>query len=223
MNEPLPLTSPNWWPLTRTLSHVYVQAGHGKIADYGFLLAVNQNRVRVKLDQLNLRNKPPALESLLLPPGKYELEAHIHNTWMLRQCDEGRRYLRAPYAMFFWAPDVKKVWPSDTPEGSLLDTPEVLKTSPATTTKAKPDAPPVEKLTPQQEMMFAIFDRGLKDGVPHPKRPTDWHAFVAGEKDERWKAENDRRPTQKNYPLPHRNTVMTAVKLWYGRKALAHK
>ena len=124
MNEPLPLTSPNWWPLTRTLSHVYVQAGHGKIADYGFLLAVNtRTRVRVKLDQLNLRNKPPTLKSLLLPPGKYELEAHIHNTWMLRQCDEGRRYLRAPYAMFFWAPDVKKVWPSDTPEGSLLDTP----------------------------------------------------------------------------------------------------
>ena len=46
--------------------------------------AVNRNRVRVKLDQLNLREKPPTLELSLLPPGKYELQAHINNTWMLR-------------------------------------------------------------------------------------------------------------------------------------------
>jgi hypothetical protein len=119
INKPLPLTSPNWWPLDRTLSYVYAQTGHSKIADFGFLQAVNRNRVRVKLEQLDLRTKPPTLKSFLLPPGKYELEAHINNTWMFRQRDDGRRYLQAPYAMFLWAPDVKKIWPSDAPEGSL--------------------------------------------------------------------------------------------------------
>jgi hypothetical protein len=78
------------------------------------------------------------------------------------------------------------------------------------------DAPPspAKKLTPQQEMMFAIFNRELTGDIPHPQRPTDWVAFVGT----KWKAENDRRPTQKNYPLPHRNTVMTAVELWYDER-----
>ena len=68
--------------------------------------------------------------------------------------------------------------------------------------------------------MFAIFDRGLKDGGGS-KRPTDWHAFVAGKRTRGGKPKTTARPTQKNYPLPHRNTVMTAVKLWYGRKSVS--
>jgi hypothetical protein len=178
MNAPLPLTSPNWWPLARTLSHVYAQTGHNKIADYSFLLAVNQNRVRVKLDQLNLREKPPTLVSSLLPPGKYELQTHINNTWMLRQYDEGRRYLQPPYAMFFWAPDVKKVWPSDTPDGSLLDTSEVLEPPPATTTepatlepdgRGKVDGWVFKYMNTHQS---EIFDRGLVTNL-HNRCPFD--------------------------------------------------
>jgi hypothetical protein len=183
-NKSLPLTSANWWPLIRTLSHVYAQAGRGKIADYGFLLAVNQNRVRVKLDQLNLRIKPPTLKSFLLPSGKYQLQAHINNAWMLRQCDDGRRYLQPPYALFFWAPDVKKVWPSDTPEGSPLDTSEVLEPPPATTTEL---AKPVERkpLEPDgrgevdgwvfkymNTHQSEIFDRGLVTNL-HNRCPFD--------------------------------------------------
>jgi hypothetical protein len=40
---------------------------------------------------------------------------------MLRQCGDGP-YLEPPYALFFWAPDVKKIWPSEAepaPKGSL--------------------------------------------------------------------------------------------------------
>jgi hypothetical protein len=71
------------------LPYVRAQGGNHYIADYGFLLAVNQNRVRVKLEQLNLRSKPPTLKSFLLPPGEYELEAHINNTWMFRDAMMG--------------------------------------------------------------------------------------------------------------------------------------
>jgi hypothetical protein len=70
--------------------------------------------------------------------------------------------------------------------------------------------------TPQQEMMFAIFGRELTGkGLPDPQRPTDWVSFVA----KHWKDENDRRPTQKDYPVPHRDTVKAAVKLWRDRNA----
>jgi hypothetical protein len=133
----LPLTSPNWWPLAKTVPYVRAQVGSRDVADYGFLLAVNQYRVRVKIEQLDRRSNPPTLTSTLLLPAygpgrnvealllgghRVQLEARFSNVWMLRQCGDGP-YLISPYALFFWAPDAKKNWPSDAepaPEEPLI-------------------------------------------------------------------------------------------------------
>jgi hypothetical protein len=109
--KPLPLTSPNWWPLAQTVPYVRAQVGDRPIADLDFLQAVNEFRVPVKIVCRDRRTDPPTLVSLLLSPGEYQLEQRHSNTWMLRRRSDGRP-ATPPYALFFWAPRVKQIWPS---------------------------------------------------------------------------------------------------------------
>ena len=91
---------------------VRAQVGSRGIADPGFLLAVNQHRLPVKVEQLDRRANPPTLTASLLLSEENYLDAHINNVWILRRRSD-RRPLAPPYALFFWGPKIKELWPSD--------------------------------------------------------------------------------------------------------------
>ena len=104
---------PNWWTLGRAIAIVRAQVGSRGIADPGFLLAVNQHRLPVKVKQLDRRANPPTLTASLLLSEENYLDAHINNVWILRRRSD-RRPLAPPYALFFWGPKrFKELWPSD--------------------------------------------------------------------------------------------------------------
>jgi hypothetical protein len=129
--KPLPLTSPNWWSLDRTVQYVRAQVGSRDVADCGFLERVNQDLVHVKFEQIDRRTKPPTVAFGLLPPGKFYLEAHINNAWILRRRGD-KRPVRS-CALFFWEPSIKKFWPYREPAGNGREGENILRPSNPTT------------------------------------------------------------------------------------------
>ena len=110
----LPLVSPNWWPLGKAVPYIRVQVGHRDIADWDFLAAVNEGPLRAKIEQRNWRTKPPSQKTVLLTPElrrRHELTAHINNAWILRPRTAAIAPITPPYALFFWRPDLEKIWP----------------------------------------------------------------------------------------------------------------
>ena len=65
--------------------------------------------------------------------------------------------------------------------------------------------------------MIAIFDREAYRRRSHPQRPTDWHALLRGRMGRSGKPKT---LAGLGRTIPSLiETVMTAVKLWYARKA----
>jgi hypothetical protein len=113
--EKLPLVSPNWWTLKRAVEHVRAQTGYRDIADWDFLTAVNEGRLWTKIEQRNWLKKPPLHKTCLLTPKlrqQHELTAHINNAWILMPRAAGIAPITPPYALFFWGPDLERIWPS---------------------------------------------------------------------------------------------------------------
>jgi hypothetical protein len=225
MKKPLPLTNPNWWPLAKTVPHIRAQVGSRDIADHGFLLAVNKYQVRVKVEQLDRRTNPPTLRSLLLLPAyrpgrnaqqaavevealllgghRVQLVAHFSNTWMLRQCGDGP-YLEPPYALFFWAPDVKKCWPSHAepaPEGLL---PTDTKSAPAN----RPKKPRLKRPpTLARRRTETILDKLCPNNEVPPEHAVATADIITAIKGE-WRVV----PNPQHVRLPSDNTLRNVIK-----------
>lgn len=109
-----PLASASWWSLPKTLAYCRARAGHRDLADHDFLTAVNDGWLHTKIEQLSRRTKPPTRTSCLLTPKlrrDHELTAHINDTWILQPRAPDIPPITPPYALFFWAPDMKQIWP----------------------------------------------------------------------------------------------------------------
>jgi hypothetical protein len=146
MKKPLPLTSPNWWPHTETLTYCRSRPLF-RLQDLAD--AVDQEQVHSKLDYLDQSTRPAKRIAMLLTSDFFQREAAIIPFWdrlaLKDRTVESRK--RRPYALYFWGPDVKKLWPSDAepaPKG-------LLPTDTKSTSANRPKKPHPKK--------------------PHPKRP----------------------------------------------------
>jgi hypothetical protein len=102
----LPLTSPNWWPLDKTLQYIEDQLGH-HLARHDFLAAVNEGRLPTKVEQYGRVRKSWLLTAKL----RREQELIRAATYYFRPRRDDIQPIRGAYAMFFWVPALKQIWP----------------------------------------------------------------------------------------------------------------
>jgi hypothetical protein len=108
----LPLVSPHWWTREKTVA--YCRAHRGETADIALTAAVNAGDLPVKLEWIDHQTSPPVQHRLLLSGEDYAFGPYISNNFLVIQ---PRRPdvppLSPPYALFFWGPKAKELWPAE--------------------------------------------------------------------------------------------------------------
>ena len=117
----LPLASPNWWSLGETLK--YCRAEH-LFREVDLIAAVEQEQVPAKVEYLDLRTKPARRVAKLLTKEFFEREAAIVHFWnTLALKPRTAEWRERKYSLFFWRPDLEKIWPPSSPPAAPHDDP----------------------------------------------------------------------------------------------------
>jgi hypothetical protein len=127
----LPLTDGRWWPLAKAVAYVEANVGDDHIARHDFAAAVNGGDVPCKIEHHNQRTGERS--RCLLTVRDYEMTARgllrprTTDIWTqgprtTEELERNRRIAaRYPlimprYALFFWSPRIKKIWPDEASE-----------------------------------------------------------------------------------------------------------
>jgi hypothetical protein len=171
----LPLNDPRWWPLGKALAYFCIQMGSRDLADLDFPAAVNDGRLRCKIEQFNRRTgeRQSTLLSAKLRR-KYELGPYDYGAWAFRPRAADIPPVTPPYVLFLWRPDVLKIWPECSDTTSNRRERDDAPARPAPAPEPTPTLmPPPRKRGPRPhgdwKMLVALeFIRRLRAGEPEP-------------------------------------------------------
>jgi len=121
----LPLDGPNWWTGTKAVLHVRVCMGGSNIADSDLRAVIERGDVRAKIEQVRLNYDPPARRSELLKPEFFQREFKLvqHLGAPLALMSRTKEHLLGQWEIYYWGPDVEKIWPTGAAASSDEGTP----------------------------------------------------------------------------------------------------